>query len=150
MELKKIVGHRLVRALRIVTPILVVILLAITTVNYLSRKRDQTPSPEAQSLPKDLAVLTEGFTFSRSEGGRTLFSIKAKRNLGFTDNKYMLEDVDVTVNGATDAAAFQRIRSKNCSYDEATNNIGFTGEVEVQLDDKTTGHTDELIYNHPD
>ncbi len=148
MPILAISSHRLVRALRIVIPALLVMLIGLAAFSYWSRRDQQAVAPRAQILPQDLAVLTEGFTFSRTEGGRTLFSIKAKTNLGFTDNRYMLEDVEVIVNGATVDDPVQHVRSKTCSYDEAVNDIRFTGAVELQLDDRTWVRTEEMTYNH--
>lgn len=156
MSLERIFTHRLIRVLRVVVPILVVVLVAIPAWNYVSKRGQQqkTPPRQAQTLAKELAVLTEGFTFSRTEGGRTLFTIRAKTNLGFKDNKGMLEDVDVTVFGANENEPTRRIRSKSCSYDQPSGgevgDIRFTGDVEVQLDEKTFGHTEELIYSYRD
>ena len=53
----------------------------------------------------------------------------------------------MTVYGATENDSPKRIRSKYCSYDQASNDFKFEGNVEVQLDDKTSVRTDELTYN---
>lgn len=148
MRLERLFTHRLIRALRIAIPLLVIVLVAIPAWNYLSRRRGQPEPPvESNQLPGDLAVRTEGFTFSRTEGGRTLFTIRANRNLGFKDNRNMLEDVDVTVFGATENEPVRRIRSKQCSYDQETGDIRFEGDVEAQLDERTTARSSELTYN---
>lgn len=149
MRLERVFTHRLIRSLRAVLPILVAVLVAIPAWNYLSRRAQQPQtSAEPRQLPGDLAVRTEGFTFSRTDGGRTLFTIRAKNNLGFKDNRNMLEDVDVIVYGATEKEPAKRIRSQRCSYDQETGDIRFEGQVEVQLDEHTTAHSEELTYNH--
>ena len=131
-------------------PILVLVLIAIPSWNYFSRRREQPPAPLAKELPTDLAVRTEGFTFSRTQGGKTLFTIHAKTNLGFKDSRNMLEDVDVTVYGTGENDATRRIRSRNCSYDQQTNDIRFEGNVEVELNEKTLARSEELTYNQRD
>jgi len=148
MQIEKLATYRLIRVLRFVIPVLVIVLAAIPAWNYLSRRAPERPAKPVQALPKDLAVLTEGFTLSRTEGGRTLFSIKAKTQLGFTDNKYSLEDVEVTLHGVAGNDAVHRILSKTCSYDEAGGDIVFSGGVVAHLDEKTVGRTEELVYNH--
>ena len=82
-----------------------------------------------------------------TEGGKTLFTIRANTSLGYKDNRYQLEDVDVTVNGQTPSESPKRIRSKYCSYDQQSNDFKFQGNVNVLLDEKTSVRTDELTYN---
>jgi lipopolysaccharide export system protein LptA len=147
MRLERIFTHRLIRALRVVIPVLVLALIAIPAWNYLSRRAHVLPPKLTKQLPKNLDVRTEGFTYSRTEGGKTLFTIRADTSLGFKDNKYALEDVDVTVNGQTESDSPKRIRSKYCSYDQQRNDFKFEGNVEVQLDEKTSVRTEELTYN---
>jgi LPS export ABC transporter protein LptC/lipopolysaccharide transport protein LptA len=148
MRVEKIFTYRLIRALRAGIPLVLLILISVFAWNFWSR-RVAAPEPQAaQALPQDLAVLTEGFSFSRTEEGRTLFTVRAQTNLGFRDSRNMLENVEVIVYGQTDAEPVRRIRSTRCDYDQQTNDIHFTGNVQVQLDDKTHGRTEELTYNH--
>jgi LPS export ABC transporter protein LptC/lipopolysaccharide transport protein LptA len=147
MRLEKVFIHRLIRVMRVLIPLLLVVLVSIPAWNFVSRRIQKPSGIAAQQFPRDLSVLTEGVTFSRTEGGRTQFTVHARTNLGFKDNKNVLQDVDVTVFGTTDSEPTRRIRSKNCTYDEHTKDIRFTGDVQVQLDDKTSGHTEELTYN---
>src|SRR5215510_10573599 len=131
MRLERIVTHRLLGALRLVIPLVVVVLIAIPAWNYLSRRVRIEPPKITKDLPKGLDVRTEGFKHSRTEGGKTLFTIRANTTLAYKDNRYQLEDVDVTVNGQTASESPKRIRSKYCSYDENSNNINFQGNVEA-------------------
>jgi len=147
MRLERILTHRLLGVLRLVIPLVVLVLIAIPAWNYLTRRVRTEPPKVTKDLPKNLDVRTEGFKYSRTEGGKTLFTIRANTTLGYKDNRYQLEDVDVTVNGQTPTEAPKRIRSKYCSYDQDSNNFNFQGNVEAQLDDKTSVRTDELIYN---
>src|SRR3954465_4068430 len=129
MRLERIVTHRLLRALRLVIPIVVAVLVAIPAWNYLSRRVRVELPKLAKDLPKNLDVRTEGFTYSRTEGGKTLFTIRANTTLGYKDNRYQLEDVDVTVNGQTESDPPKRIRSKYCTYDQGSNDFKFQGNV---------------------
>src|SRR5437899_3877249 len=104
MNIERVFIHRLVRVLRVLLPLVVVGLAAVPAWNYLVR-RAQKGSESIRSgtqLPRNVSVHTEGFTFSRTEGGRTLFTIHAKSNLGLKGNKGVLEDVDVIVYGPTE------------------------------------------------
>jgi lipopolysaccharide export system protein LptA len=148
MHLERIFIHRLVRLLRVVVPVLVLALIAIPAWNYFSRRDEKAAPPQVQQLPQDAAVFTRDITYSQTEGGRTLFTIHARSNLGFKDNKNMLQDVDVTVFGQTETEPTRRIQSKNCSVDQQSNDIQCSGDVQFQLNDKTQGRTQQLTYNH--
>jgi lipopolysaccharide export system protein LptA len=151
MRLQRVFIHRLVRFLRVILPLVVVALVAVPGWNYLTRRAERYDATRrAVQLPKDVSVHTEGFTFSRTEGGRTLFTVHAKSNLGFKDNKGILEDVDVTVYSTVENEPPRTIRSKRATYDQATNDFQFNENVEVQLDANTIVRTDELIYSQRD
>jgi len=150
VPLERIFIHRLIRILRVAVPILVAALIAIPTFNYISRHEEKKAPQQVQQLPQDAAVFTRDITYSQTEGGRTLFTIHAKSNLGFKDSKNMLQDVDVTVFGKTEAEPARRIQSKSCSVDQQSNDIQCNGDVRFQLNDKTRGRSEELTYNHRD
>src|SRR5438093_4538358 len=112
MRLRRLATHRLIRVLRFVLPIVIIGLIAIPARNYWVRfKHAPTPEAQAKSLPGNLAALMEGFTYSRTEGGRTLFTINAKGLSEFKDHKYFLREVEVIVNGRTDADPTRRLSS---------------------------------------
>src|SRR5437773_1150677 len=93
MNLERVFIHRLVRVLRVLLPLVVVGLAAVPAWNYLVR-RAQKGSESIRSgtqLPRNVSVHTEGFTFSRTEGGRTLFTIHAKSNLGLKGKRVSLK-----------------------------------------------------------
>jgi LPS export ABC transporter protein LptC/lipopolysaccharide transport protein LptA len=151
MRLERIITHRIIRLSRAVLPIVVIVLVAIPAWNYFARRAEKFDGPRVgRQLPSGVSVHTEGFTYSQTEGERTRFTVHAKQSLGYKDEKYMLEDVDVTVYGATAKDPIRTIRSKNCTYDQATNDFQCYGNVEVQLDEKTVVRSEELTYNHRD
>jgi LPS export ABC transporter protein LptC/lipopolysaccharide transport protein LptA len=148
MPLKRIFTHRLVRVLRVVLPIAVLVFISIPAWNYWVRREAASPdTPRVPELAKNLTVRTEGFTFSRTEGGRTSFSIRARSSVGFKDSTNTLEDVEVTVFGETDQDPVRRIRSRRCDYDERSRHIRFYENVEFELDAKTRGRSEELVYD---
>src|SRR5437016_2251900 len=151
MRLERIFIHRFVRLLRVLLPLVVLALAAVPAWNYLARRAQKFDSiRRGTQLPRDVSVHTEGFSFSRTAGGRTLFTVHAKSNLGFKDNKGVLEDVDVTVYGSMENEPPKTVRSKRATYDQATNDFQFNGNVEVQLDANTRVRSDELIYSQRD
>jgi lipopolysaccharide export system protein LptA len=101
-------------------------------------------------LPSGVSLSTEGFTYSRTDGGRVQFTVHAKQTVAYKDDKYILQDVDVTIYGAKVTDPMRNIRGKHCTYDQGTNDFECTGDVEVQLDEKTTLQTQRLLYNHRD
>ena len=97
MRLERLNTYRLIRVLRVVLPLIVVVLVAIPSWNYWIRlKSEPRDTSKPIQLPKDLSLRTENFSFTRSDKGRALFTIHARTNLAFTDNRNMLEDVDAT------------------------------------------------------
>src|SRR6516164_9364215 len=98
MRLERLFIHRLIHALRLLLPVVVLALAAVPAWNYLARRVQNSDSVRrAPQMPRDVSVHTEGFTFSRTAGGKTLFTVHAKSNLGFKDSKGILEDVDVII-----------------------------------------------------
>ena len=98
MRLEKLFTHRLIRAFRIVLPLVVVILVAIPVRNYWLRTHQRSAqSPRTPQLPKDLSLRTDNFNHSVYHGNRMVFTIHAGTNLGTTDNKNVLQDVEVTM-----------------------------------------------------
>src|SRR5215831_4101842 len=128
MRLERAFTHRLIRALRVLLPIVVVVLAAVPAWNYLARRVQKSESVRTGlQLPRDVSVHTQGFTFSRTAGGKTLFTVHAKSNLGFKDNKGVLEDVDVIIYPSTAGEPPKTIRGKNCAYDQDANDFQFDG-----------------------
>jgi len=151
MRLERLFTHRLVRVLRITIPLLVVVLVAIPTWNYYMRHMQGVATRRQPArLPSGVSVHTDGFTFSQTEGGRTSYTVRAKTYLGDKDNKSMLEDVDVTVYGATEKDPTRTITGKRCTYDQDTSDFQCNGDVHIHLDPRTTIFTEELVYNHRD
>ena len=151
MRLERLFTHRLIRVLRLVLPLVVLTLVAVPAWNYVVRRAQRSEGVRrGPQLPRDVSVHTEGFTFSRTAGGKTVFTVHAKTNLGFKDNKGVLEEVDVTVYPTTGDGPPKTIHGKRCTYDQATNDFQFDGSVIVHLDDKTVVHTEQLIYSHRD
>ena len=85
-------------------------------------------STESGRLPQNLAVLNEGFSFSRTEGGRTSSPSKRKRTLDFRTTRTCFADVEVIVYGEKDGDPERRVVSDECSYDAETLDFRFVGQ----------------------
>jgi lipopolysaccharide export system protein LptA len=97
----------------------------------------------ARELPKQLGVeiqqSTEGFTLSRSEAGRTLFTVKASRAIRLTTGgRAELKDVSVVVYGRR-SDRFDQIYGSDFEYDPNTGNITAKGEVHIDLESDVEG-----------
>src|SRR5689334_19565579 len=124
MRLERVFTHRLIRLFRVVLPVFVVVLVAVPAWNYYLRQMQKRESPrQGTKLPSGGSVRTEGFTYARTEGGRTQFKVHARQSLGMKDDKHILQDVDVTIFAATPSEPTRNITGKTCTYDQTTNDF---------------------------
>ena len=87
---------------------------------------------------------TEGFTLSKSEGGRTLFTISARKAVQFEQGgRAELHDVNIVVYGRQ-ADRFDQIYGSDFAYNPQSGDITAKGEVHIDLEANTTGPV------HPD
>src|SRR5947209_6165938 len=105
---------------------------------FASVRNSQTsngPMPSNANCPsifmRVASVHTEGFTVSRTAGGKTLFRVPADTNIGLKNNMGVLEDVDVIIYPATANEQPKTIRGKKCTYDQGANDFQFDGDVAV-------------------
>src|SRR5438046_2736179 len=92
----------------------------------------------------DIQQTASGFTFSKSEKGRTLFTIHASQMLQFKGGgKAELHDVNIVVYGKN-SNRFDQIYGSGFEYDEQKKIISATGEVHIDLQADAEG------VQHPD
>src|SRR3954462_784964 len=95
----------------------------------------------AQKLHVNIQQSTEGFTLSKSEGGRTLFSIHAKRAEQFKQGgRAMLHEVNIIIYG-DDSDRFDQIYGSEFAYDPASGNVTAAGEVHIDLESNNQGRS---------
>src|SRR5205085_12086396 len=96
-------------------------------------------------LGVDIKQSTAGFSFSKSEGGRTLFSITAGKAVQYKQGeRAVLSDVRIivfarpTASGKQGAAAendasqrYDQIFGKEFEYDPASGNVTASGDVHI-------------------
>ena len=149
MRLERIHAYHLVRVLRVIVPIVVLALIGVLVWNYQNRPIQETAVlPPPPRLVENVSELAEEITFSRTEGGRTAFTVEARTNLGFADGRNLLEDVTVVLFSEDGFTAERRIHGDQCGYDQETVDIQCAGDVEMQLDPLTSGRTAAMTYNH--
>jgi lipopolysaccharide export system protein LptA len=109
----------------------VALAVAVAYVLNLGRPEKSTPVPE--NLPKNINQTLSGYTFTRSEGGHQIFTLRAARTVAFKDGgKTLLEDVTVEVYGSK-ARRRDRLKAQQCDYDPHTGGLSCFSEVEIEL-----------------
>jgi len=74
-----------------------------------------------------------GFSISKSEQGRTLFTIQASKAVQFKQGGHAeLHDVQITLYGS-DSSRFDQIRGADFEYDQPSGNVIAKGEVQIDL-----------------
>ena len=93
----------------------------------------------SKKLSADIQQVAEGFRISHSEGGRTLFTISAKKVTQYKDTGHAaLQDVNIIVYGR-DSSRFDQIYGANFEYDNQTGNVVARGEVDIDLEANSQG-----------
>ncbi len=126
---------------------LAALLLLLVVAGFYVRGR-QAARRASQDIPRQLGVdvqqSTEGFTLSKSEGGRTLFTVRASRAVQFKGGgRAELKDVYIVVRGRR-SDRFDQIYGSDFEYDPSTGDITARGEVHIDLE------TDEEGPERPD
>ncbi|HSB75225.1 MAG TPA: LptA/OstA family protein [Terriglobales bacterium] len=94
-------------------------------------------------LPKPLGLTiqqtTQGFALSKSEGGRTLFTVRASRAVQFkTGGRALLHDVTIVVYGKQ-SNRFDQIYGKQFEYISRTGDVIGIGAVHMDLQSNAQG-----------
>ncbi|HEX9764999.1 MAG TPA: LPS export ABC transporter periplasmic protein LptC [Candidatus Acidoferrales bacterium] len=118
--------------------------IAIVVGNYALRRwrAQQARESVPATVPTDVRQQAERFTFSRSEGGQTLFNVEAQRTTERAGKTTVLENVFITIYGRSGERA-DEIRTPRCEYDvEGTGQITCPEEVVVHLRGGSAGIAD--------
>ncbi len=82
----------------------------------------------------------DGYTYSQSDQGRTIFKVQAKRALFKLDGRVELHDVAITLYGR-DASRFDQIYGSDFEYDPKSGDVTAQGEVQIDLQANPAGVT---------
>jgi lipopolysaccharide export system protein LptA len=101
--------------------------------------RLQATSPPAK-IPDNVAETAKGFTFSKSDGQRMLFTIQASSFQQFKDGqRYELHGASITLYGRQGNRA-DHIYGSDFQYDKTTGDVTANGKVQIDLEaDSPTG-----------
>src|SRR5882724_7711346 len=94
-------------------------------------------------IPKKIGIeiqqTAEGFSISKSDEGRTLFTVSASKAVQFKKGgRAALHDVKIVVYGK-DASRFDRITGADFEYDPASGDITAKGAVSIDLEANREG-----------
>jgi lipopolysaccharide export system protein LptA len=87
----------------------------------------------------DIKQTANGFQFSKSEAGRTVFSIRAKSVKEFKLNGHAeLHDVSIILYGR-DTSRFDQIYGEDFTYDQKSGDVTARGDVQIDLEANPSG-----------
>src|SRR3954468_12346557 len=99
----------------------------------------QAVKKASKQLGVDVQQSAKGWTVSRSEGGRTLFTVRASNALQFKQGgRAELDEVNIIVYGR-ESNRFDQIYGRKFSYDPRTEDIRAEGEVHIDLESNDEG-----------
>jgi LPS export ABC transporter protein LptC len=85
------------------------------------------------AVPPSIEQQSNEFSFSKVEGQRTIYTIRASRTTAFKEgSRNLLEDVDIVVYGKK-AERSDSLRTRACDFISDTGKISCLGEVQIQL-----------------
>jgi lipopolysaccharide export system protein LptA len=119
----------------------VVVLVAAVAVSYwIARSR---VGPTLHNVPAQLGIdiqqTSEGFSLSKSEGGRTLYTIRASKAVQFKAGGHAdLRNVHIVVYGR-EHDRYDQIYGNQFTYDPQTGDINAVGEVHIDLQGNAEG-----------
>ena len=112
--------------------LIVVVVTAIYARRAWQQSRARKLAPLA--LPVSVTQRSATFAFSKVEGDRTLFTVRASRATEFKEgNKNLLEDVWITVYGRA-GARFDNLHTQQCDYLRDSGRVVCKGEVQIDLE----------------
>jgi lipopolysaccharide export system protein LptA len=118
---------------RIVAGALGATLIAVAAGYWWSRRHDDRAVRVPQTLPTNINQQLSGYTFTRSDEGRQIFSVHAARTVAFKQGgTTVLEDVFVEVFGRTGTRR-DVLRTRRCDYNTRSGDLFSSGEVEIEL-----------------
>ncbi len=86
------------------------------------------------SVPAEVHQQSAGFSFSKSEGELTIFTVRASHATEFKDqNKSLLENVWITIYGRENSR-YDNLHAQQCNYDPASGHIVCQGAVQIDLE----------------
>jgi lipopolysaccharide export system protein LptA len=97
---------------------------------WVARQAEKKAPP---AVPAAIEQRSNEFSFSKVEGQRTIYTVRASRATEFKEgNRNLLEDVSIVVYGKK-GERNDTLRTRACDFISSTGNIGCAGEVQINL-----------------
>jgi len=97
---------------------------------WVAQQAEQKAPP---AVPAAIEQRSNEFSFSKVEGQRTIYTVRASRTTEFKEgNRNLLEDVSITVYGKK-GDRNDTLRTRACDFVSSTGKIGCEGEVQISL-----------------
>lgn len=117
---------------------------------YWQRSLRETRSHRLQprAVPATVQQQSDQTTFSKVEGDRTIFTVRASHATEYKDqNSYLLEDVWITIYGR-EGNRDDNIHTHQCSYQPTTGAVRCEGDVQIDLASANPppGNADRTIH----
>jgi lipopolysaccharide export system protein LptA len=111
-------------------------LIALVVIGVYSRRAildSEARKSSPKSVPSTVQQQSDEMTFSKVEGDRTIFTVRASHATEYKDqNSYLLEDVWVTIYGR-DGNRNDNIHTRECSYQPKTGAVRCQGDVQIDV-----------------
>ncbi len=113
---------------------IIVAVLVVAGVYFYARQRMQNALKQVPAkIGLEIKQTATGFTVSKSQQGRTLFTIQASKAVQFKQGGHAeLHEVQITLYGS-DSSRFDQIRGADFEYDQQSGNVIAKGEVQIDL-----------------
>ncbi|MBI2679211.1 MAG: LPS export ABC transporter periplasmic protein LptC [Candidatus Koribacter versatilis] len=99
----------------------------------------QAARSAGKKLGVDVQQSAQGWTISKSEGGRTLFTVRASNAMTYKQGgRAELDEVSIVIYGR-EANRFDQIYGRKFSYDPGTGEVRAEGEVHIDLESNAAG-----------
>jgi lipopolysaccharide export system protein LptA len=118
----------------------VIFTVVVAAMYFSARLRERNVLREVPGkLGFDIKQTANGFQFSKSEAGRTVFTIRARNVKEFKLNGHAdLKDVNIVLYGR-DSSRFDQISGDNFAYDPKSGDVIAQGEVQIDLEANPEG-----------
>jgi lipopolysaccharide export system protein LptA len=87
---------------------------------------------KAEKLGIDVQQSTDNFSFSKSEGGHTIFTVRASKAVQLKSGRATLHEVNIVVYGK-DSTRFDQIYGSDFEYDPKSGEVRAKGEVHIDI-----------------
>jgi lipopolysaccharide export system protein LptA len=128
-------GHQTERRRKRVMQLIVAVFAAavLVIVGYRWKsERAEKPAVVPKPLPSNVSQQFSGYSYTRSDNGREIFTIRAARTVSIQGDVTVLNDVTVEVFGRT-GNQHDLIRTRACDYNRKTKELLAEGNVLIEL-----------------